>query len=82
MEPRLKEDRMVAALKRLAETARRRANAKHALAEIEKEHKRALLAALKSGVTTRRAAEVGELSPDTVNRWNKEQKAKQEADPK
>jgi hypothetical protein len=75
----LKEERMTGALKRLAESATRRERAQHLLEEVEREHRRNLLAALKAGVTTRRAAEVGQLSPDTVNRWSREAKAAETA---
>lgn len=78
----LKEEHVLAALRKLAESAERRRNAQQVLAEIDREHRENMLAALEAGATTRRVREVGELSPDTINRWKKAAQQEQPANAK
>jgi uncharacterized membrane-anchored protein YjiN (DUF445 family) len=72
MDSRLKEDRMAASLRRLTESALQRDRQQALLDEAVRKHKQNVLAAIAAGVSTRRVAEIGRLSPDTINRWKKQ----------
>ena len=66
------EEQQAAAVRALAAAARSRAEALAAADRATDRVRAAVLAARRAGVTVRRAAEVGGVAPDTVNRWTKE----------
>ena len=63
------EQRQARAVLALQEAAARRAAAAEALEEATEAVRLAVIEARAAGVTVRRTAEVGQVAPDTVQRW-------------
>ncbi|MBG0819109.1 helix-turn-helix domain-containing protein [Planomonospora sp. ID82291] len=75
MDP-LKEERVAAALRNLADVTARRD-------QVAAEHREAALQALDAGASWRRVAEIGKVAQNTVSRWKRDravQAAEQEGD--
>ncbi|RSM93769.1 hypothetical protein DMB42_52065 [Nonomuraea sp. WAC 01424] len=70
---------MASSLRQLAEAANQRRRAKELLDEATQAVRARALEAEDAGNTTRRVSEVGEISPDTLNRWKTEAKKAKEA---
>jgi DNA-directed RNA polymerase specialized sigma24 family protein len=76
----LPEQRRADALKLLAAEGVSRTEVLRTLDGWTERVRKAVLAALEAGVTVRRAAEVGGVSPDTVQRWSNQAKTEQGAE--
>lgn len=73
------EERQARLVRALPESARSRAAAWANYRDVTAIHRQRVLQALDAGMTTRRVAELAEVSLDTVNRWHNAARRRDEA---